>query len=87
MEDKYIEKIATIESITKENNKKINELEKTYILIEKMDCKIINLESSLNRIEQKVLNIDNKKINKWERFIDYIFYSVIAYALVKLGLK
>lgn len=87
MEEKYIEKIATIESISKENNRKISELEKTSILIEKLDCKIQNLESSLERIEQKVLNMDNRKISKWEKFIDYIFYSVIAYALVRLGLK
>ena len=97
-----IEKVAHLEEREKSNTKRINEhderidkLEKTYSIMEKMDYRMGKVESAVEKIDQK---LDNKvsedekaKGKKWDKLVDYIFYSVLAVILgliyMKLGLK
>lgn len=45
------------------------------------------MEESVNQINNKLDNQQEKKGMKWDRLIDYLFYAILAYALIKLGLK
>lgn len=77
---------------------KIEKLEDTYKIMEKMDFRMGNVEKSIEginnkldkqelKIEEEVYKEDKQKSIKWDKLIDYIFYAVLAYALIKLGLK
>ena len=77
---------------------KIEKLEDTYKIMEKMDFRMGNVEKSIEginnkldkqefKIEEEVHKEDKQKSIKWDKLIDYIFYAVLAYALIKLGLK
>lgn len=97
-----IEKVAHLEEREKSNTKRINEhderidkLEKTYSIMEKMDYRMGKVESAIEKIDQKLDNKvsedDKSKGKKWDKLVDYIFYSVLAVILgliyIKLGLK
>ena len=97
-----IEKVAHLEEREKSNTKRIGEhddrldkLEKTYSIMEKMDYRMEKVESAVEKIDQKldsnVSEKDKEKSKKWDKLIDYIFYSVLAVILgliyMKLGLK
>lgn len=97
-----IGKVAHLEEREKANTKRINEhderldkLEKTYSIMEKMDYRMGKVESAVEKIDQKLDNKvnedDKEKGKKWDKLIDYIFYSILAVILgliyVKLGLK
>jgi len=97
-----IEKVAHLEEREKSNTKRINEhderidkLEKTYSIMEKMDYRMGKVESAIEKIDQKLDNKvsedDKAKGKKWDKLVDYIFYSVLAVILgliyMKLGLK
>ena len=97
-----IEKVAHLEEREKSNTKRINEhderldkLEKTYSIMEKMDYRMGKVESAVEKIDQNldsnVSEKDKEKSKKWDKFVDYIFYSVLAVILgliyMKLGLK
>ena len=99
------ERLVAVEERSKSNTKRIDEhgkeieeLKKTYSIMEKMDYRMGNVEKNLEGINQKLnkhdqaiteeSNRDSKnKAFKWDKLIDYIFYAVLAYALIKLGLK
>ena len=107
MDEKYIEKIISNEQSTKSAHKRIDdaearidELEKTYAIMQKMDFRIGRMEDSVEKINQKLDNnfqeIINaktqntkKKKKKWDKFLDYIFYAIvgaiIALVLAKFG--
>lgn len=109
MDEKYIEKIITNEQSTKSAHKRIDEaevrideLEKTYAIMQKMDYRMGRVEDSVDKISQKLdsnykelitaktqPNIEKSK--KWDKFIDYIFYAivgaVIMLVLTKIGLN
>lgn len=94
MEDKYIEKIADIESRSKSNTHRLDEqevkitnLERTYSIMEKMDYRMGKVENAVERIDTKLQSNDKNKGMKWDKLIDYLFYAILAYALIKLGLK
>lgn len=94
MEEKYIQKIAEIESRSKSNThrideqeKKINNLEKTYSIMEKMDFRMGKVENAVERIDAKLENGEKQKSMKWDKLIDYLFYAILAYVLFRLGLK
>lgn len=102
MDEKYIEKIVEIDSRSKSNTHRLDEqeskitnLEKTYSIMEKMDYRMGKVESAVEKIDQKLDNKvsedDKLKSKKWDKLIDYIFYSVLAVILgliyMKLGLK
>ena len=97
-----IEKVAHLEEREKSSTKRINEhderldkLEKTYSIMEKMDYRMGKVESAVEKIDQKidskVSEDDKAKGKKWDKLIDYIFYSILAVILgliyIKLGLK
>ena len=85
-----IEKMAHLEEREKSNN-----TEKTYSIMEKMDYRMGKVESAVEKIDlkldSKVSEDDKEKSKKWDKLIDYIFYSVLAVILgliyMKLGLK
>ena len=72
-----------------EHDKDIDELKKTYSIMEKMDYRMSNVEKGLDSINAKLdkhdveiqeeMNKDsNIKSKKWDKLIDYIFYFFIA---------
>lgn len=94
MEEKYIEKIVETEQRSKSNTKrldehdeKIEQLEKTYSIMEKMDYRMGKVENAVERIDNKISNNEKTKGMKWDKLIDYLFYAILAFALIKLGLK
>ena len=91
MEEKYIEKIISNEQSTKSAHKRIDdaearidELEKTYAIMQKMDYRIGRMEDSVAKTQNT-----NEKSKKWDKFLDYIFYAIvgaiIALVLAKFG--
>lgn len=103
MEDTTLrEKVAHLEEREKSNTKRISEhdtrldnLEKTYSIMEKMDYRMEKVESAIEKIDkkldEKVQEDTTSKSKKWDKLVDYIFYSILAIILsliyVKLGLK
>lgn len=94
MEEKYIEKIQEIADRSKSNtkgiddhDKKLDDLEKTYSIMEKMNYRMGKVENAVERIDIKLQGSDKNKSMKWDKLIDYLFYALLAYALFKLGLK
>ena len=107
MEEKYIEKIISNEQSTKTAHKRIDdaearidELEKTYAIMQKMDYRIGRMEDSVENINKKLdsnfqeiikakTQNTNEKSKKWDKFLDYIFYAIvgaiIALVLAKFG--
>lgn len=80
------------------HEERIEKLEDTYTLMQKMDCRIENVEGAVGKVEKAVEKIDNKisskveeKGKKWDKLIDYLFYAVLAcllgYIAYQLGLK
>ena len=70
-----------------EHEKKIEDLEKTYSIMQKMDLRVSNIEGSVKSINTNLDAQSEKKGMKWDKLIDYIFYAILAYCLYKLGLK
>ena len=77
---------------------KIEKLEDTYKIMEKMDFRMGNVEKSIEgintkldkqetKIEEEVHKDEKQKSIKWDKLIDYLFYAILAFALFKLGLK
>lgn len=86
--------ITEIEQRSKSNSKRlddmersVDELKKTYSIMEKMDLRVSNIETSVKTINTKLDSQNEKKSLKWDKLIDYLFYAVLAYCLYKLGLK
>lgn len=99
MEDtNLVERLVKVEQSDKsahhrldEQEKDIDELKKTYVIMEKMDFRMENVEKNVAGINTKLEEVDKNKGRKWDKLIDYIFYSVLAVILgliyMKLGLK
>lgn len=94
MDEKYIEKLAEVDSRSKSNTHRLDEqesrissLEKTYSIMEKMDYRMGKVENAVERIDTKLENNERTKGMKWDKLIDYLFYAILAYALIKLGIK
>lgn len=109
MDEKYIEKIISNEQSAKSAHKRIDdaearidELEKTYAIMQKMDFRIGRMEDSVEKINTKLDNNlqeiiatkhqnANEKGKKWDKLIDYLFYAlvgaVMALVLSKIGLS
>lgn len=98
----FIERIAHLEERSKSNTKRIDEhderiekLEDTYSTLQKMDYRIGKLETTIekmdNKLDSKINQDSENKGKKWDKLLDYLFYSVIAILLAllysKLGLK
>lgn len=98
MEKDEIEKMTEIDARSKSNTKRLDEhetrlcnLEKTYSIMEKMDYRMGNVESNVDKINSKLEEVTNSKGKKWDKLVDYLFYFFIATTLgilcFKLGLK
>ena len=95
MEEKeLIERLVENEQRGKSNTKRIDEhderienLEKTYSIMEKMDYRMSNVENNVSEIRKDIQKGKEQKGMKWDKLIDYLFYAILAYALFKLGLK
>lgn len=98
IETDMIERLVAVEEGRKSNAKRLDEhdlridnLEKTYSIMEKMNYRMENVEMAVEKIDKKLDENQEEKGKKWDKLIDYIFYSVIAVILgfiyMKLGLK
>lgn len=94
MDDNYIKQIQQNEDRSKSNTKRLDEhtarldkLEDTYSMLTQMDYRMGQVEQAVEKIDYKLDNQQEKKGLKWDKFIDYIFYTILAFALIKLGLK
>ena len=94
MDKNEIKWITEIDQRSKSNTKRIDdverdvdELKKTYSIMEKMDLRVGNIETSVETINSKLDSQTEKKGLKWDKLIDYIFYTILAYCLYKLGIK
>ena len=86
--------IAHLEERAKSNTKRLDEhdsrldsLEKTYSIMEKMDYRMGNVENTVTAIKNDIQKGKEQKGMKWDKLIDYLFYAILAFALFKLGLK
>ena len=99
MEDsQIIEKIAKLEEQRKSNTKRLDDhdirldnLEKTYSIMEKMDYRMGKVEIAIDNIDKKLDEHENEKGKKWDKLVDYIFYTILGILLtfiaIKLGIK
>lgn len=96
-----IEKVAHLEEREKSNTKRLDDhdsrldnLEKTYSIMEKMDYRMGQVETAVDKIDKKldakVNETDKEKGKKWDKLVDYIFYTVLGaimlLVLAKVGL-
>lgn len=97
-----IERLVAVEEARKSNTKRIDEheekiekLEDTYAMLQKMDYRMGKVETAVEKIDNKLSSKINEesenKGKKWDKFIDYVFYFILATILtfiaIKLGLK
>ena len=99
MEDtNLVERLVKVEQSDKsahhrldEQEKDIDELKKTYVIMEKLDFRMENVEKNVTGINTKLEEVDKNKGRKWDKLIDYIFYFILAtilgYIAINLGLK
>ena len=94
MDNEYVKKIIETEERSKSNTKRldkhdkdIDELKKTYAIMEKMDYRMGQVEDSIKIIDNKLDKQVEKKGMKWDKLIDYLFYAILAVCLLRLGLK
>lgn len=84
-----------------EHDEQIKELQNTYKIMEKMDYRMGNVEKNITGINEKLdkhdkaiieetSKFDKEKGKKWDKLIDYIFYTVLGaimlLVLAKVGL-
>ena len=85
------EKFKNQQKTLDEHDKRLSELEKTYVIMQKMDLRVSNIESNIENINNKLDNQTENKGKKWDKLVDYLFYFLIATLLgllvAKLGLK
>ncbi len=93
-EKELIERLVENEQRGKSNTKRLDEqedrlesLEKTYSIMEKMDYRMSNVENNVSEIRKDIQKGKEQKGMKWDKLIDYLFYAILAFALFKLGLK
>lgn len=97
-ETEIVEKLAHLEERAKSNTKRLSEhderidnLEKTYSIMEKMDYRMGKVETAVDKIDKKIDESQNEKGKKWDKLIDYIFYTILGlllgYIAYKLGLS
>lgn len=97
-----IEKMAHLEEREKSNTKRLDDhdsrldnLERTYSIMEKMDYRMGQVETAVEKIDKKldskVNENDKEKGKKWDKLIDYIFYTILGgimlLVLNQVGLK
>lgn len=90
-EDAIEERFRSIDKTVEIHEKRLNNLEKTYQIMEKMEFRMDLMEKSMSSINEKLDTQVEDKGKKWDKLIDYIFYSIIAailtYLCMKIGIK
>lgn len=88
------EKVVRMEENIKQTNKrlevcdkKIEKLEETYSIMSNLNYRMENVEKAVESIDHKLDQHKDNKGKKWDKLIEYIFYTVLAYILLKLGIK
>lgn len=96
------EKVAHLEEREKSNTKRldehereISELKETNAILKNMDYRMGKVESSIDKIDKKlndkISGDDVSKGKKWDKLVDYLFYTILgvllSYIAYKLGLK
>jgi hypothetical protein len=88
--DNHIEELIEFKERSKSNSKRLDEhdarldkLEKTYSIMEKMDYRMGKVENAVDKINIKLDTNAQEKGKKWDKLVDYLFYAFIA---VMLGL-
>ena len=80
-----------IEEKLQDHETRIDKLENTYTIMQKMDLRMENVEKSVEKIDKKLNENDNKKVNKLDKFVDYLFYTILGILLsfiaYKIGLQ
>lgn len=73
------------------HEERISDLERNTKVLETMNYRLGQMETSVKSINSKLDGTLNEKGKKWDKLIDYIFYAILAlllgYVAVKLGLK
>lgn len=98
MEEKYIEKIIETESRSKSNTKRLDGLEEKVedihnltLAVKEIATEMKMMREDMNKIDKRVVAIEEKPSKKLDQIWGYIVGSVIggviAYCLVRLGLK
>jgi predicted patatin/cPLA2 family phospholipase len=92
MEDKICEiRSKQVSDQLKNHEGRIEALEKTYSIMEKMDLRMDNVEKTIEKIDNKISAKVEEKGKKWDKLVDYLFYFVLAallgYIAYELGLK
>lgn len=68
-------------------DKKIEKLEETYTIMMNLSYRMENVENAVKSIDNKLDQTNEKKGKKWDKLIDYLFYALLGFILIKLGLK
>lgn len=73
------------------HEERITSLEHSTRVLETMNYRLGQMETTIKSINTKLDNQDNEKGKKWDKFVDYIFYFIIAailsYLAYQLGIK
>lgn len=73
------------------HEERITSLEHSTKVLETMNYRIGQMETTIKSINQKLDTRENEKGKKWDKLVDYLFYFIIAailsYVAYKLGIK
>lgn len=73
------------------HEERITSLEHSTRVLETMNYRLGQMETTIKSINTKLDNQDDEKGKKWDKFVDYIFYFIIAailsYLAYELGIK
>ena len=74
-----------------DHERRLDSLEKTYSIMEKMDYRMGKVETAVDNIDKKLdakVSEDNQvKGKKWDKLVDYLFYAVLASMLGYISFK
>ncbi len=73
------------------HEERITSLEHSTRVLETMNYRLGQMETTIKAINTKLDNQDDEKGKKWDKFVDYIFYFIIAailsYLAYELGIR
>lgn len=96
------ERLVSIEERGKSNTKRLDEHDKQIAELKETNAILKNMNYRMEKVESAVANIDKKldekvqedigtKGKKWDKLVDYLFYTIIGailtYIAYKTGLK
>ena len=73
------------------HEERITSLEHSTKILETMNYRIGQMETTIKSINTKLDNKEDEKGKKWDKLVDYLFYFIVAlilsYVAYKLGIK